>query len=291
VTLRAVLLEIQPGLLDELTVRWERPTEAGLRQGTAEAATLLREIERPEARVISAPTVLTRAGEAAEVSTSGEDGTVMFQMLPNLLAGGRLSLDVVLVASRPSSGAGDGKPRPSPRASRRRLAIEPERAAILTGSWEPASARRPGESHLALVVVAALEHRGARTAVADDAGRPAFDPEWTGEPMTLSLRGSSLRELVSTFEEQLGVRVEWQGDGGELPDRPVTLELRDVPWDYALAHVLGSSCMVTERQGATWTASPAPPGYQRLPGGSFVPCPWPKLVAAGPRPGRAVRNE
>ena len=286
VALRAVLVEIEPELVDELTVSWETRRTDGLRQGTAETGTLLREIERPEARILSAPTVVTRFGEAAEVSTSGEDGVFVLQMLPHARSGEQLEIDVAFIASRTSSEPAGGKPRSPRRAIHRRLEMEAGRATILVGSADLVSvASKQGASgdsmplsggrELALILVATPGDARSAAKPADSGLGPehAFGPEWTGDPMTLSLRESSLRELLGVFEERMGVRVEWSGDRAEMPDPPVTVELRDVPWDFALAYVLASSCMVVERQGESWSASAAPPGYQRRPGGSLVPCP------------------
>jgi hypothetical protein len=91
--------------------------------------------------------------------------------------------------------------------------------------------------------------------------------------MSVTLRSSPLRQVLQSFERAYGVRVEWRGEGDEIPERPMTAELRDVPWDYALTHLLNAACFTVEQDGATWTASASAEAHQRLPGGSFVPCP------------------
>jgi beta-lactamase regulating signal transducer with metallopeptidase domain len=284
--LQLLLLEVDATLLEELTVRWDGTTAAGVRQGTAEIGTLLREIRRPGFRVFGAPTVRTRLGEAAEISTGDDDRFLSLGMLP-YLAEERLALDVALAAALPPAEAVGREAAPAasdaePARSWLRLALEPGRAAILAaprGVAGSSSARgeeataASTESRLAVVVTGALGDAATAPPAPLLSGDATAGQEWRGEPVSLSVRGASLRAMLGSFAAQTGVRVEWRGEGDEVPDRAVTLELQDVPADYALAHLLAASCLVVERQGTVWTASAAPSGHLRLPGGSFVVCP------------------
>jgi len=84
---------------------------------------------------------------------------------------------------------------------------------------------------------------------------PAGQGQWRGAPISLSLRGAPLPEVLRAFA-QLG-RFNLIIDP-RVPPEPVTVELKDVPWDLALYVILKTHGLGAEVDGQLWRV--APPG-------------------------------
>jgi beta-lactamase regulating signal transducer with metallopeptidase domain len=310
VRIDARLFEIDSSLVDRLTVRWDRRAvpPAGYRLGTGEAATVLRELEsllgpsvglaREGTLRISSPSLIGPLGEPMGILVGGVEGGVRLDILPRGDDTGAILLDLALrreggtegVDEERSSTAprstdstvatGERAPKPDPQLVLGPLTMEPGRATLLLTQWavgpvlpwgDPrggGEARRADGLRLAVVLTAEpLPESGSSGSTFE---------EWVGEPVSLSLRSASLREVVGSVEKAYGVEILWQGEGQELPELEMTQELQMVPWDFALTYMLHQSCLVAVRDGASWRVTEAPPGPLALPGGGRpVHCPAP----------------
>jgi len=77
-------------------------------------------------------------------------------------------------------------------------------------------------------------------------------PRWHGAPISLSLRGAPLDEVLRSFAKLAGVSLVIQpGVHGT-----VTCELHDVPWDQALSVILKTQGLGAEIDGRVWLVEP-----------------------------------
>jgi Zn-dependent protease with chaperone function len=290
VRIDARLFEIEEPLVDQLTVRWDR-SRSGHRLASGETETLLRELDslfgpsvaslRPGTLRISSPSVLTRLGEAATIVVGGAEGGVRLELLPTGRGGTGLELAVKLSTG---PGSADGAIETGNRSLiLAPVAVEPGRSILVLTPFrvgpvlpwgDPrggAETRRADSLRLGLTLTAGRVQRASLQLPSS-----SLDESWGGEPITLSLRSGSLREFVETVTTAFGAEVAWGGEGEEMPERELTLELREVPWEFALVRALHLSCLVAERDGKLWTVRDAPPGPLATPGGGLpVTCPAP----------------
>ncbi len=84
---------------------------------------------------------------------------------------------------------------------------------------------------------------------------PAGEGRWRGAPISLSLHGAPLPEVLRAFAQLGGFNLILDP---RVPSEPVTLELKDVPWDLALAVILKTHRLGAEIDGQIWLV--APPG-------------------------------
>ena len=79
--------------------------------------------------------------------------------------------------------------------------------------------------------------------------------QWRGAPISLSLRGAPLPEVLRAFAQLGGFNLILHP---RVPPEPVTVELKDVPWDLALYVILKTHGLGAEVDGELWLV--APPG-------------------------------
>jgi type IV pilus assembly protein PilQ len=84
---------------------------------------------------------------------------------------------------------------------------------------------------------------------------PAGQGPWRGSPISLSLRGAPLPEVLRSFAQLCGFNLVLDP---RVPSEPVTVELKDVPWDLALYVILKTHRLGAEVDGQLWLV--APPG-------------------------------
>ena len=84
---------------------------------------------------------------------------------------------------------------------------------------------------------------------------PAGPGPWRGAPISLSLREAPLPEVLRAFAQLAGFNLVIDP---RVPPEPVTLELKDVPWDLALHVILKTHRLGAEVDGQLWLV--APPG-------------------------------
>ncbi len=84
---------------------------------------------------------------------------------------------------------------------------------------------------------------------------PAGQGPWRGAPISLSLRGAPLPEVLRSFAQLAGFNLVLDP---RVPSEPVTVELKDVPWDLALYVILKTHHLGAEVDGQLWLV--APPG-------------------------------
>lgn len=138
--------------------------------------------------------------------------------------------------------------------------------ALLVGA--PAAAEGPGEQEATLTAEPAAEQEVARRPEEPEepaprkpvisvwADRPATlpgyprirEPEWVGEPISLSVKDADIREVLRSFARIAGINIvispEVRGT--------VTVELHDVPWDQALHVILKTHGLGAEIDGRYW---------------------------------------
>src|SRR5262245_52996437 len=84
---------------------------------------------------------------------------------------------------------------------------------------------------------------------------PAGQGPWRGAPISLSLRGAPLPEVLRAFAQLAGFNLILDP---RVPSEPVTVELKDVPWDLALYVILKTHGLGAEVDDQLWLV--APPG-------------------------------
>lgn len=84
---------------------------------------------------------------------------------------------------------------------------------------------------------------------------PTGQGPWRGAPISLSLRGAPLPEVLRAFAQLGGFNLILDP---RVPPEPVTVELKDVPWDLALYVILKTHGLGAEVDGELWLV--APPG-------------------------------
>jgi type II secretory pathway component HofQ len=84
---------------------------------------------------------------------------------------------------------------------------------------------------------------------------PAGQGPWRGARISLSLRGAPLPEVLRSFAQLGGLNLILDP---KVPSEPVTVELKDVPWDLALYVILKTHHLGAEVDGQLWLV--APPG-------------------------------
>jgi type II secretory pathway component GspD/PulD (secretin) len=82
---------------------------------------------------------------------------------------------------------------------------------------------------------------------------PAGPGPWRGTPISLSLREAPLPEVLRAFAQLAGFNLVI--DPRVLPE-PVTLELKNVPWDLALHVILKTHRLGAEVDGQLWLVAP-----------------------------------
>lgn len=115
-------------------------------------------------------------------------------------------------------------------------------------------------------------HRAAKR-LRSDAESVAAGP-WQGAPVTLSLQGADLEEVVKAFATQFDLEIAWDGVSEAERRQAVDEELVDIPWDFALQHMLNQHCLALSHQGNTVTISHGPQTGPRA--GDPVPCSAPE---------------
>ena len=84
---------------------------------------------------------------------------------------------------------------------------------------------------------------------------PAGQGQWRGAPISLSLREAPLPEVLRAFTQLANFDLIIDP---RVPNEPVTLELKDVPWDLALHMILKTHRLAAEVDDRLWLV--APPG-------------------------------
>lgn len=84
---------------------------------------------------------------------------------------------------------------------------------------------------------------------------PAGQGQWRGAPISLSLREAPLPEVLRAFAQLANFNLIIDP---RVPNEPVTLELKDVPWDLALHVILKTHRLAAEVDDQLWLV--APPG-------------------------------
>jgi hypothetical protein len=84
---------------------------------------------------------------------------------------------------------------------------------------------------------------------------PAGQGPWRGAPISLSLRGAPLPEVLRSFAQLGGFNLIIDP---KVPPATVTVELKNVPWDLALHVILKTHGLGAEVDGRLWLV--APPG-------------------------------
>jgi hypothetical protein len=98
----------------------------------------------------------------------------------------------------------------------------------------------------------------------------AGEGPWRGFPISLSLREAPLLEVLRAFAQIAGFNLVLDP---RVPNEPVTVELKDVPWDQALQVILKTHGLAAEVDGRLWLIEP--PEQPRSAA--------PKLVRPGPK--------
>lgn len=80
-------------------------------------------------------------------------------------------------------------------------------------------------------------------------GPATREHRWQGEPISLSLRDADLKEVLRSFARLSGTNVVIDPS----VEGSVTLELKEVPWDQALAVILKAHGLAAEVDGKVWT--------------------------------------
>lgn len=84
---------------------------------------------------------------------------------------------------------------------------------------------------------------------------PSSQGQWRGSPISLSLRDAPLPEVLRSFAQLGGFNLIVDP---RVPAEPVTVELKNVPWDLALYVILKTHGLGAEVDGQLWLV--APPG-------------------------------
>ena len=79
----------------------------------------------------------------------------------------------------------------------------------------------------------------------EGAPSPSNTPAFTGEPIDISMRDAKIADVLQLFSSVIGQSISL--DSPDIGERTITLELSQVPWDQALALVLGSNGLRAER--------------------------------------------
>jgi hypothetical protein len=82
---------------------------------------------------------------------------------------------------------------------------------------------------------------------------PAGPGPWRGAPISLSLREAPLPEVLRAFAQLAGFNLVIDP---RVPPEPVTLELKDVPWDLALHVILKTHRLAAEVDDQLWLVGP-----------------------------------
>jgi hypothetical protein len=67
--------------------------------------------------------------------------------------------------------------------------------------------------------------------------RPLSSRKWSGQPITLSVRNADMRDLARLFADISGLSVDLSPPE---PYEPVTILVKDVPWDEAFELIVAS---------------------------------------------------
>ena len=76
---------------------------------------------------------------------------------------------------------------------------------------------------------------------------------WRGFPISLSLREAPLPEVLRAFAQIASFNLVLDP---RIPNEPVTVELKNVPWDQALQVILKTHGLAAEVDGQLWLIEP-----------------------------------
>jgi len=76
---------------------------------------------------------------------------------------------------------------------------------------------------------------------------------WRGFPISLSLREAPLPEVLRAFAQIARFNLVLDP---RVPNEPVTVELKDVPWDQALSVILKTHGLAAEVDDRLWMVEP-----------------------------------